>query len=60
MHAVLSLSNKYVGVIICNKIFELLIMFPTYHRTSISNCLMVIKCEITRLNEDENTYFSSR
>ena len=44
----------------CNKISKLLIVFSTDHRTSICNYLMVIKCEITSLNEEENTYLTPR
>lgn len=59
-HFVLFFSNKYMGVIIWNKTFKLLIVLTANQRNSISNYVMVIKCEITRLNEKENTYLTPR
>lgn len=57
---VLFFSNKYMGVIIWNKIFKLLVVLTANQRNSISNYVMVTKCEITRLNEKENTYLTPR
>lgn len=49
-----------MGVIIWNKIFKLLVVLTANQRNSISNYVMVTKCEITRLNEKENTYLTPR
>lgn len=49
-----------MGVIIWNKIFKLLVVLTANQRNSISNYVMATKCEITRLNEKENTYLTPR